>query len=196
MKFHPERWAQAFINVCGEDAGAGLSALKALIACLDRLPAPVSGGYSALRLERMIRHSVAEAGQDSGASGAALETAVRFILLLVKRGFFSQGAKAVDAVESLLGRKKGILKVKVEAAFPPEPAFEADLKATLIRETAASGIEAETVIKPELLGGVRLIIGGEVWDASLRGRVQDLARVLGADPGVLPGRIINTPGTA
>jgi F0F1-type ATP synthase delta subunit len=178
VKFHPDRWAQAFINACGEDAEAGLAALRALLACLSRLPAPVSGAYSARQLERMMRHAVAETGR--GETEAGLETAIRFILLLVKKGRFSRGAQAVGTAETLLDRKKGILKVKMEAAFPPEPAFEADLKAALLKKTAASGIDAETRILPELLGGVRLIIGSEMWDASLRGRVQDLERVLGA----------------
>jgi F-type H+-transporting ATPase subunit delta len=191
LKFHPDRWALAFINACGEDAEAGLAALKALLACLSRLPEPVSGAYSARQLERMIRHAVSEAGEGGGEPAAeteaGLETAIRFILLLVKKGRFPQGAKAAGAAEILLGRKKGILKVRVEASFPPEPAFEADLKAALLRKTAASGIDAETIIRPELLGGVRLIIGSEMWDATLRGRVQDLERTLEAAPGVWDG---------
>jgi F0F1-type ATP synthase delta subunit len=189
LKFHPDRWAQAFINACGEDADAGLAALKALLACLSRLPAPVSGAYSARQLERMIRHAVAEAGPGvpAAATEAGLETAIRFILLLVKKGRFPQGAQAAGTAETLLGRKKGILKVMVEAAFPPDPAFEADLKAALLKKTAASGIDAEIRIRPELLGGVRLIIGSEMWDASLRGRVQDLERTLEAAPGVWDG---------
>jgi F-type H+-transporting ATPase subunit delta len=192
--FHPDRWAQAFVNACGEDAGSGLAALKALLACLSRLPAPVTGDYSARQLERMMRYAVSKTGT-AGESAAGLETAIRFILLLVKKDRFLQGVKAAGAVETLLCRKNKVLRVRVEAAFPPEAAFEADLKAALIKKTAASEVEAETRIRPELLGGFRLIIGGEAWDASLQGRIQDMARTLEAASGVNQPIVNNRTGS-
>ncbi|MDR2742909.1 MAG: F0F1 ATP synthase subunit delta [Treponema sp.] len=178
--FHPDRWAQAFTAACGEDAENGLSALRALLACLNRLPAPVTGDYAARQLEGMMRRAAGSAGVAQNSRG--LETAIRFILLLVKKGRFRQSGKAVAEVENLLDRKKGVLKVTVEAAVPPDPAFEADLKTALRAKMAVSEVEAEIRIRPELLGGCRLIIGGEAWDASLRGEIQNMARTLEAAP--------------
>jgi F-type H+-transporting ATPase subunit delta len=179
--FHPDRWAQAFTAACGEDAESGLSALKALLACLRCLPAPVTGDYTARQLEGMMRRAAGAAGVSQTSRG--FETAVRFILLLVKKGCFRQGGRAVEEIEDLLDRKKGILKVAVEAAVPPDPAFEAGLKTALRAKTAALQVEAEIRIRPELLGGYRLIIGSDVWDASLRGEIQNMARTLEAAPG-------------
>lgn len=180
--FHPDHWARAFVAACGEDAESGFSALKTLLACLDRLPAPVSGTYLACQLEGMMRRA-------AGSTGVSpiprhLEMAIRVILLLVKKGCFQQRARVVAEVENLLRRKKGILKATVEAAVPPDAAFEADLKAALCRKTASSGVEVEIRIRPELLGGYRLIIGSEAWDASLRGGIQSMARALLSAPGM------------
>ncbi|MDR2069817.1 MAG: F0F1 ATP synthase subunit delta [Treponema sp.] len=179
--FHPDRWAQAFIAACGEDAESGLAALKALLASLSRLPAPVAGDYAACQMERMMRRAAGSAGVSPIPPG--LERAIRFILLLVKKGGFRQGGRIAAEVENLLGRKKGVLKVTVEAAGPPDPAFEPDLKAAVRAKTAASEVEVEIRIRTELLGGYRLIIGSDVWDASLRGKIQNMARALEAASG-------------
>lgn len=179
--FHPDRWALAFTAACGEDAENGLSALKVLLACLSRLPGPVTGAYPARQLEGMMRRSAGAAGFSQVPRG--LETAIRLILLLVKKGCFRQVGKVAAEIENLLNREKGVLKVVVEAASSPDPAFMADLKAALGKRTAASEVEAEIRIRPELLGGYRLISGGEAWDASLRGELQNLARALKAAPG-------------
>jgi F0F1-type ATP synthase delta subunit len=179
--FHTDRWVQAFAAACGEDAEDGLSALKALLACLSRLPAPVTGDYAARQLERMMRRAAVSASGDQIPRG--LETAIRFILLLVKKGRFRQGGRIAAELENYFDRKKGVLQVTLEAAAPPDPAFEADLKAALCKKTAASGVASRLRIRPELLGGYRLIIGGEVWDASLRGQLQNMALALKAAPG-------------
>jgi F-type H+-transporting ATPase subunit delta len=175
--FHPDRWAQAFTAACGEDAENGLSALKALLACLSRLPAPVTGDYAARQLEGMLRRA---AGFQSS---RGIETAIRFILLLVKKGCFRQSGRTAAEIENLLDRRKGVLKATVEAALPPDPVFEADLKAALRAGTAASEVKTEIRLRPELLGGYRLIIGSDAWDASLRGEIQNMARALKAAPG-------------
>jgi hypothetical protein len=179
--FHPDRWALAFTAACGEDAENGLAALKVLLACLNRLPAPVTGDYPARQLEGMLRRAAGASGvSEASPIQWGLEMAIRFILLLVKKGRFRQAGRVVAEVETLVDRRKGILKAVVEAAAPPDPAFEADLKAALCKKTAASGIALETRIRPELLGGYRLIIGGEAWDASLRGQIQNMAGALEA----------------
>jgi F-type H+-transporting ATPase subunit delta len=178
--FHPDRWALAFTAACGEDAEDGLAALKVLFGCLSRLPLPVTGDYSARQLEGMLRRAAGAAGFPHPPQG--LEAAIRIILLLVKRGQFRHAGKVVAEAENLLNRKKGILNVVVEAAALPDPDFTADLKVALCKKTAASDVEAEIRIRPELLGGYRLIIGGEAWDASLRGQLQNMAQALKAAP--------------
>jgi F0F1-type ATP synthase delta subunit len=201
--FHPDRWAQAFVNACNASAAcgesgvhdisgvhdtggaeAGLAALKALFAALNRLPAPVSGTFSARQLDGMIRRAIAESGLSAGDRNGGLEMAVRFILLLVRKGFFKYGGKVIGEVETILNRERGILKVRVDAALPPESAFEEALKAALRRKTGAEEILTEIRVVPELLGGCRLLIGSEFWDASLRGQLQSMARDLGASGGL------------
>ncbi|MDR0387634.1 MAG: F0F1 ATP synthase subunit delta [Treponema sp.] len=194
--FHPDRWALAFTAACGEDVENGFAALTVLFACLNRLPvkelcSSVSGEYPARQLEEMMRRAAGTSPRQGG-----LETAIRFILLLVKKGCFRQAGRVIAEIENLLDRKKGVVRAVVEAAVPPDPAFEADLKAALCKKhmehssaehgstehsSAVSGVTVEIRVRPELLGGYRLIIGGRVWDASLREQIRNMAQALGAD---------------
>jgi F-type H+-transporting ATPase subunit delta len=159
-----------------------LAALKALFSSLNQLPAPVSGTFAARQLEAMMRNAVVKTGfAKGGAKAAGLEQAIRFILLLVKKGCFPQSGRVVQEIESILNRRQGILMVRLEAASPPDAAFEEDLKAMLCEKTGAVEVVIENRIVPELLGGYRLLIGDESWDASLREQLRSLARTLGAD---------------
>jgi F-type H+-transporting ATPase subunit delta len=167
-------------------AEAGLAALRALFASLSRLPAPVSGAFAARQIDGMIRRAAGEAGfsaaLEGGGKAGGLEMARRFILLVVRKGAFQRGGRIIEEIEAILNRERGILKVRVEAALPLEPDFEAALRAALREKMAVQEVLTDIRIVPELLGGCRIFTGSEAWDASLRGQLQRLARDLGAAP--------------
>jgi len=57
----------------------------------------------------------------------------------------------------------------------PLGASEAGITATL-RKQFGDDILIRTEIKPELLGGLRIRVGSDVWDGSIRGRLDTLAK--------------------
>lgn len=66
-------------------------------------------------------------------------------------------------------------RVTVETATESSPGFrESFSKALLSRRPDAAGIEFNT--NPSLLGGVRVQIGNDVWDHSVSGRLDALAK--------------------
>lgn len=56
----------------------------------------------------------------------------------------------------------------------PLGAAEAEVTAVL-RQKFGPGLLIRTETKPELLGGIRLRVGSDVWDGSIRGRLDALA---------------------
>ncbi|MDX6767226.1 MAG: F0F1 ATP synthase subunit delta [Candidatus Methylacidiphilales bacterium] len=48
--------------------------------------------------------------------------------------------------------------------------------ATALRQRFGERIRIRSEVKPELLGGLRIRVGSDVWDGSLRGRLDTLAR--------------------
>ena len=71
----------------------------------------------------------------------------------------------------------GIEKIRIETARELSPTARDSLLEQLRQKTGKT-IEAEIVVAPELLGGARVQVGGDVIDASARGRLLRLARAL------------------
>jgi ATP synthase F1 delta subunit len=168
-----ERWAAAFINALnksGGDADKGLEALKALFPPIKSIEGSLSSGSAAAQLEGMIRTAMEKAGAVSGET----ETAARFLLLLIKKHFFKYAGTIIEKIELLLEKQKGVLRVTVESAFPPDGEFQEILKKFLIERTGSKKINILTRIVPELMGGCRLYAGGAVIDVSLRGQLQKM----------------------
>ena len=176
--FPSDRWADAFVTVCAGHAGEGLAVLKAFASALSRLPGRAAGTAAALVLERMLRAALEAAGTGPGETWA--ENAVRFVALLVRRGLFKQLDAAVRAVEQRVDAQNGVLAADLESAFPLEGDLQGELKAALIRAYGAREIRLITRIVPELLGGYRLWVRGDLVDSSVRGQLQRMARDLHA----------------
>jgi F-type H+-transporting ATPase subunit delta len=176
--FPGDRWADAFVKVCGARAGEGLAVLKALAPALSRLPGRVDGEDDARALERMLRAALESAGADSGDTGA--EYAIRFVALLVRRGWFRQLDRAVRGVERRVDALGGIVEAELESAAPLDGDIREDLVAALIRRYGAREIRLAVRVVPELLGGYRLRSGSDLVDASVRGQLRRMAGELRA----------------
>ena len=72
---------------------------------------------------------------------------------------------------------EGIEKIRIETARELSSTARDSLLEQLRQKTGKT-IEAEIVVAPELLGGARVQVGGDVIDASARGRLLRLARAL------------------
>ena len=73
--------------------------------------------------------------------------------------------------------REGILRVRVETARKMDPEVEGKLLARL-KEVTGGSVVMETRSDEALLGGMRFVIGSEVIDGSVRGRLERLRRQL------------------
>jgi F-type H+-transporting ATPase subunit delta len=79
----------------------------------------------------------------------------------------------------LKNRHEGVKQVHITSAFPLDDAALKQLMATL--EPRFKGkLEATVSVDPELIGGVRIAVGDEVIDASVRGKLATMAAALKA----------------
>jgi F-type H+-transporting ATPase subunit delta len=201
--FLAERWAEAFVaswasaNASGAiktsginaaaaspgrtaeagSAGEGLAVLRAVLPLVRGIPGEVSGRTAALRLEKMLRTAAAGAGESPG-----VEAAIRLLVLLVKKGDLQFSEALTEAIEKIIDRQRGALGCILETAVSPEEDIQEALKKALIKKTGAAEIRLSWQINPELLGGFRLRLGDEVFDASLRGQLEQMAADLEAAP--------------
>jgi F-type H+-transporting ATPase subunit delta len=115
------------------------------------------------------------------------------------RASFTDGqldrGRIASIVDSLIAKKPrnyiGILKnyrrllrlelekrqAKIETANEVDSATRSELEANL-QKKYGNDLTTEFVVKPELLGGMRIRVGSDVWDGTVRNRLERLQQEL------------------
>jgi F-type H+-transporting ATPase subunit delta len=81
--------------------------------------------------------------------------------------------------QSLVDAQSGTSQATIESAFPIDASQLAELKATMEKRFGRK-LEAHVVVHPELIGGVRVVVGDEVLDTSIRARLEQMKAALAA----------------
>ena len=80
---------------------------------------------------------------------------------------------------ALVNAQSGVSDATVYSAFPIESAPLADVVATLEKRFARK-LNAQVVVQPELIGGIRVVVGDEVLDTSVKARLEQMKTALTA----------------
>ena len=100
-----------------------------------------------------------------------------FACLLVDKGREEVLSYAGEEFGNLLRDSRNVLVAQVQAATGLDEGFKEDLKKRLGSATGKN-IELVQEVKEELLGGVRVIFGSRMIDASLKNRLENMRRHL------------------
>jgi F-type H+-transporting ATPase subunit delta len=100
-----------------------------------------------------------------------------FVRVLADNERLSVLPEIVAAYESLRSGFEGVLEAEVTSAYPLTDAQVAEITATLEAKYGRK-VKAEVVVDPALIGGISIRIGDEVMDASVRGKLAQLADAL------------------
>lgn len=82
-----------------------------------------------------------------------------------------------DLFVALKNEHEGVLEAEIASAFPLDDATLTSLKSDLEARFKAR-LNVQVHIDPELIGGVRIAVGDEVIDASVRGKLANMAAAL------------------
>ncbi len=100
-----------------------------------------------------------------------------FLTLLGDNGRLTLLPQIRTLFEEMKHRREGVLEAEITSAFPME-----DLQlGTLVGHLEAKykrKIQPHVSVDKELIGGVKIVIGDEVIDASVRGKLQHMATAL------------------
>ena len=80
---------------------------------------------------------------------------------------------------ALVNASSGVSDATVHSAYPIEPAQLQDVVAALERRFKRK-LNAQVVIDPELIGGIRVVVGDEVLDTSVKARLEQMRVALTA----------------
>ncbi|MGQ9725305.1 MAG: F0F1 ATP synthase subunit delta [Tepidimonas sp.] len=80
---------------------------------------------------------------------------------------------------ALVNAQRGVADATVESAFPIDAAQLADLQGVLEKRFARQ-LRLQVRLRPELIGGVRVVVGDEVLDTSVKARLEQMRVALTA----------------
>ena len=180
--FKADRWAEAYLAVCGrdgEDPAFGLAFLEAVLPLAGRVQAVSPGTRSADRFADNVEKAAAEMGITGIRAAAALTR-----LFMRREGGRDAGkyARLTEAIGRLVDKRQGVLRGTLEAATPDgtDERFLHGFEAALMKKHGAKTVLLETKVNPALVGGYRWTIEseGERTDVSLAGRLAQMERAL------------------
>jgi F-type H+-transporting ATPase subunit delta len=79
----------------------------------------------------------------------------------------------------LVSLQSGVFDAKVYSPFPIEPPALAEL-VNVLEKRFARRLSATVELAPELIGGVRVVVGDEVFDTSVQARLEEMRLALSA----------------
>ena len=99
--------------------------------------------------------------------------AVNLLLLMVRRGRPGAVEPMIARFSELLRRQRGVALAQVRTALPLHDGQRADVAARL-RAITGLQIEMDETVDPDLIGGIAVRIGDQLYDASVRSRLERL----------------------
>ncbi|MEO5843281.1 MAG: F0F1 ATP synthase subunit delta [Caldimonas sp.] len=113
-------------------------------------------------------------------SGAPLSQAAKNLLrTVIDNGRLVALPEIAAQFQALVDARSGVSQATIESAFPIDATQVADVKAAMERRFRRN-LEMHVVVKPELIGGVRVVVGDEVLDTSIRARLEQMKAALSA----------------
>ena len=117
----------------------------------------------------MLRASFTDGQLDPGRIGALVDS-----LIAKKPRHFIEVLKNYRRLLRLELEKR---QARIETASEVDPATTSELVANL-KKKYGSDLTTQFVVNPELLGGMRIRVGSDVWDGTVRNRLERLQQEL------------------
>lgn len=109
-----------------------------------------------------------------------LQPAVQnFLRTVIDNGRLAALPEIAAQFQALVNARSGVSDAVVYSAFPLDDASLADTVAALERRFGRK-LNAKVVTDPSLIGGVRVVVGDEVLDTSVKARLQQMKVALTA----------------
>lgn len=116
----------------------------------------------------------------SGVAKTALPDAAKnFLRTVVENGRLNALPEMAAQFRALKNAQSGSSDAVVHSAFPIDGAGLADLATTLEKQFKRK-LNLSVVMEPELIGGIRVVVGDEVLDTSVKARLEQMKVALTA----------------
>lgn len=113
--------------------------------------------------ERVLRELVA----------GVMDEPLNLVLLMIRRGGPETVAPMLEHFRALVRRERHVSQAEVRTALPLDDAQRASIVERL-RQITGDDIQITEVVDDSLIGGIRVRIGDQLYDASVRSRLERL----------------------
>ena len=100
-----------------------------------------------------------------------------FVQLLVENGRLSVIGEVQTLYEQLKSEDEGVVDALIASAYPLEDQ-ELEKIVALLAKRYDKKISPTVDVDADLIGGIKVQVGDKVWDASVRGRLEEMAVAL------------------
>ncbi|HEU4460386.1 MAG TPA: F0F1 ATP synthase subunit delta [Methylibium sp.] len=162
-------YAEALFKAGGDAAVAEqLSALAAVAADARLLQFAANPKVDAQQVQELI----------VGVAKIAPAPSVRNLLAaVIDNGRLAALPEIAAQFHALVNAKSGVSDALVYSAFPIDAAQLAEVKAALEKRFGRK-LDAKLSVAPELIGGIRVVVGDEVLDTSVKARLDAMKQAL------------------
>ncbi|MCX8519907.1 MAG: F0F1 ATP synthase subunit delta [Rhodoferax sp.] len=154
--------------------------LAAVSAWIDELAA-ISGNEQLLQFADSPKVSAAQVFDViAGVAKSALgDQAKNFLRTVIENGRLAVLPEIAAQFRALKNAQSGYCDATVFSAFPMDAAALADMVGTLEKRFGRK-LNVAVALQPELIGGIRVVVGDEVLDTSVRARLEQMKVALTA----------------
>ena len=107
------------------------------------------------------------------------DAAKNFLSTVIENGRLNALPEMATQFRALKNAQSGSSDAVVHSAFPIDGAALAELSATLEKQFKRK-LNLSVVLQPELIGGIRVVVGDEVLDTSVKARLEQMKVALTA----------------
>ncbi len=116
----------------------------------------------------------------AGVVGTPLSSSVQNLLLaILDNGRLAALPEIASQFQALVIARSGVSDATIYSAFAIDAAALADVVPTLEKRFGRR-LNASVVVQPELIGGIRVVVGDEVLDTSVKARLEQMKTALTA----------------
>ena len=102
-----------------------------------------------------------------------------FLRTVLANGRLAALPEIAAQFQALVNAKSGVSDAVIESAFPIDAGALPDVVATLEKRFGRR-LKATVAVKPDLIGGIRVVVGDEVLDTSVAARLEQMKVALTA----------------
>jgi F-type H+-transporting ATPase subunit delta len=116
----------------------------------------------------------------AGVAGSSLPAqAQNFLRTVIDNGRLAALPEMAAQFRALVNARRGTSDAVIQSAFPIDAAALADVVASLEKRFGRK-LHAKVEVDPSLIGGIRVVVGDEVLDTSVRARLEQMKVALTA----------------